>query len=181
MTLLAALTQMTWWLNFKLVLETGVRHNGVWNRLHVCPRWSRAQAFPCRSHRRRPLPPKGRRRSPGKYKRFLSQNRFYFIIISILIIIFLLLLIVHDYVSATSHRQVQWCTIWTVSWTQGKKSLDLFIFFLIFFMLLAFFANLDLVIQELEEVGGNEELDKEISRRIKSYKKASGSGSSSSS
>ena len=35
--------------------------------------------------------------------------------------------------------------------------------------------------KELEEVGGNEELDKEISRRIKSYKKASGSGSSSSS
>ncbi|CAL9226834.1 unnamed protein product [Arabidopsis halleri] len=33
--------------------------------------------------------------------------------------------------------------------------------------------------KELEEVGGNEELDKEISRRIKSYKKASGSGSTS--
>ncbi|XP_010438839.1 PREDICTED: beta-carotene 3-hydroxylase 1, chloroplastic-like [Camelina sativa] len=32
---------------------------------------------------------------------------------------------------------------------------------------------------ELEEVGGNEELDKEISRRIKSYKKSLGSGSSS--
>ncbi|CAH8275365.1 unnamed protein product [Arabidopsis lyrata] len=33
--------------------------------------------------------------------------------------------------------------------------------------------------KELEEVGGNEELDKEISRRIKSYKKVSGSGSTS--
>nr|QYY49458.1 beta-carotene hydroxylase 1 [Nasturtium officinale] len=33
--------------------------------------------------------------------------------------------------------------------------------------------------KELEQVGGNEELEKEISRRIKSYRKESGSGSSS--
>lgn len=60
-------------------------------------------------------------------------------------------------------------------------SLGLLLFVLIFLILLAFnnLTMFDLVIQELEEVGGNEELEKEIGRRIKLYKKGSGSGSSS--
>lgn len=38
-------------LNAVSLLVTGTRNNGVWDRLHVCPRWFGAQAFPCRSYR----------------------------------------------------------------------------------------------------------------------------------
>lgn len=78
-------------------------------------------------------------------------------------------------ISASSHRQVQRRPIWTVSRTKGVfmqhlfvlHSCTLFIFFL--FRLIA--SSDSTVMQELEEVGGLQELEKEINRRIKLSKK----------
>lgn len=57
-------------------------------------------------------------------QRFLSQNRINILNNHILLYCDLLVSVLMINVSVTSHRQIQWCTIWTVSWTQGK-SLDL--------------------------------------------------------